>query len=262
MSNLTEYGQGIVNDLGSRYGLSSDAVICMIQAVINGNGTMAQFYCPELGGGGQWMRGGMTMVGDMFNNGLKNTVNNLCSEIASILAGGQMIFQAPAASASGKGGFQSNNWWPSELGSPSSSGAQNNIRYAIFPHCHRLALDSNGQVSVYDTQQHQIGGVSQQQGGGSSLTFSSQFGTVYLTSLPIVSGHNPFLDQSSASSPASNTSNRAPEPVQSAPAQPQNNGGNRDDVFAAIEKLASLRDMGILSEQEFSNKKSELLQRL
>ncbi|MDO6683206.1 MULTISPECIES: SHOCT domain-containing protein [unclassified Oceanobacter] len=258
MSKLTGYGQGVVNDLSSRYGLSSDAVICMIQAVINGNGTMAQFNCPELGGGGQWMSGGMTMVGDMFNNGLKNTVNNLCSEIASILGNGQMIFEQPAA---GQGGFQSGNWWPSELGNPSSSGSQNNIRYAIFPHCQRLALDSNGQVSVYDTQQHQIGGVSQQQGGGNSLTFSSQFGTVYLTSLPIVSGHNPFISQ--APEPAQ----PAPQPVQNTqpPAQHNNqntNTGNRDDVFAALEKLASLRDMGILSEQEFSNKKSELLQRL
>ena len=34
------------------------------------------------------------------------------------------------------------------------------------------------------------------------------------------------------------------------------------DVFATIEKLAELRDKGILSEQEFATKKAELLARL
>jgi hypothetical protein len=49
--------------------------------VAAGGGTLAQFNCnhPELGGNGQWMSGGMTMVGDMFNYGLKATVSGLCS---------------------------------------------------------------------------------------------------------------------------------------------------------------------------------------
>lgn len=34
------------------------------------------------------------------------------------------------------------------------------------------------------------------------------------------------------------------------------------DVFATIEKLAELRDKGILSEEEFTTKKTELLARL
>jgi hypothetical protein len=29
---------------------------------------------------GQWIRGGMTMVGDMFTDGLKATMSGLCSE--------------------------------------------------------------------------------------------------------------------------------------------------------------------------------------
>jgi hypothetical protein len=47
----------------------------LLQALVNSNGTMAQFNHWELGGGGQWMRGGMTMVGDMFNYGLKSKVD-------------------------------------------------------------------------------------------------------------------------------------------------------------------------------------------
>lgn len=34
------------------------------------------------------------------------------------------------------------------------------------------------------------------------------------------------------------------------------------DIFAKIERLAELRQKGILSEQEFASKKSELMSRL
>ena len=71
MQQLTNAGQNIVSDIARRYNLSQDAIIHMLVAVNNGAGSMAQFYCPELGGNGQWMRGGMTMVGDMFNHALK-----------------------------------------------------------------------------------------------------------------------------------------------------------------------------------------------
>ena len=60
MQKLTPEGQNIVNDLSNRYNLSSNAVIYMIGAVNNGGGSMAQFNCSELGGGGQWMRFGKT----------------------------------------------------------------------------------------------------------------------------------------------------------------------------------------------------------
>jgi hypothetical protein len=39
----------------------------LLFAVSAGGGTLAQFDHAELGGSGQWMSGGMTMVGDMFN---------------------------------------------------------------------------------------------------------------------------------------------------------------------------------------------------
>ena len=75
---LTDQGRQKIDELARRYGVSTDAVMTMLQAVVNGNGSMAQFSHPELGGGGQWMRGGMTMVGDMFNYGLKAKVDGLC----------------------------------------------------------------------------------------------------------------------------------------------------------------------------------------
>ncbi|MDB5968830.1 MAG: hypothetical protein JWQ90_1280 [Hydrocarboniphaga sp.] len=258
MQQLTSAGQNVVDDLARRYGLSQGAVVHMLVAVNNGGGTMAQFYCPELGGGGQWMRGGMTMVGDMFNYGLKNTVDNLCNELSNALANLQMFPAAPAGSVG------SNQWWPAGLGSPFSSGGQNNIRYAVFPQ--RLAVESNGQVTVYDTLSHSIGGVSQQQGGDTSLTFSSQYGSVSVNSLPIVSGpglaappQNNFAAPAPAFIPAYNDAAvSAPTPV----ASPRLGGSSTDDIIGLIEKLARLRDAGALTDDEFNSKKSELLNRI
>lgn len=247
MQQLTSAGQNIVNDIAQRYGLSQNAVVHMLIAVNNGGCTMAQFNCPELGGSGQWMRGGMTMVGDMFNNGLKATVDNLCNELANALGSTQMFPVIPA----GQPG--SHQWWPGDLGQPFSSGAQNNIRYAIFRG--RLAVEVQGSVTVYDTLDHQIGGVSQQQGGDSSLTFSSQYGTVSTSSLPIISG--PGM----APAPQTNFANPAQTP-KPAPQNPPAQTVNQADVFQLLEQLGRLRDAGVLTQQEFDAKKSELMARI
>ncbi len=262
MQNLTQAGDNIVADLSYRYNLSRDAVIHMLVAVNNGGGTMAQFNCPELGGGGQWMRGGMTMVGDMFNHGLKMTVDNLCTELANALANNQMFPVVPVGTPG------SNQWWPAECGTPFSSGSQNNIRYAVFPG--KLAVETNGQVTVYDTLNHNIGGVSQQQGGNASLTFSSQFGVVSVNQLPILSGpgeqtsnaNTNFADPQPLPTPQQPL---APLPVELAPAQAEgmgNHAQSADEVIQLIEKLAKLRDAGALSEEDFSAKKMELLSRI
>ena len=258
MQKLTQAGQNLLNDLSSRYNLSADAVIHMIVAVSNGGGTMAQFNSPELGGSGQWMRGGMTMVGDMFNNGLKNTVDNLCSEISNALATTQIFPVIPAGT---KG---SNQWWPGDLGSPFSSGGQNNTRYALFPN--RLAVEVNGDVTVYDTLDNNIGGVSQQQGGDTSLTFSSQYGTISVSTLPIVSGMGttpaPALQTNFAQPIYDNFVEPAPVAPQMAPQMNATQDQSSDEMIELIQKLAKLHDAGVLSNEEFSSKKEELLSRL
>lgn len=203
---------------------------------------MAQFNCPELGGSGQWMRGGMIMVGDMFNNNLKSTVDNLCNELSNALA--NMQFFPPARQGS------YNNWWPAELGSPSSSGGQNNIQYAVFPSSSRLAINNGGQVTIYNTLDHNIGGVSQQQGGADSLTFSSQYGTIAVSSLPIVSG--PGVGQSA-------NTNFLNDPQ---PAPKKSNNALSEETLNLLEKLGQLRDAGVLSNEEFQAKKNDLLNRL
>jgi hypothetical protein len=255
---LTPQGQKVVANLAQRYGFSADAVTTALWAVADGNGTMAQFSHPEFGGGCQWMQGGMTMVGDMFNNALKARVDGLCGELSLALAN-QPLWVPPAQSQSqyqgGAGGGASlyvssggsGSWWPAELGSPGSSGSQNNIRYAVFPAARRLAIDIDGRVTVYDTLDHRIGGVSQQQSYGASLSFTSQYGLVRLEDLPVVSGGR----QSGAPAPE-------PSAERSAPAS----GAESGDVFQTIERLAELRQKGILSDEEFAQKKAELLSRI
>jgi hypothetical protein len=86
LPRLSDQGLQKINDLARHYGVSADAVMTLLQALLNSNGTMAQFDHRELGGAGQWMPSGMTMVGDMFNHGLKAKVDGLCRELSRILA--------------------------------------------------------------------------------------------------------------------------------------------------------------------------------
>lgn len=246
MQTLTSQGQQLVNDLAQRHGFSPDAVLTMLQAVAAGNGSMAQFNHPEFGGGGQWMPGGMTMLGDMFNYGLKARVDNLCGELSQALC--QQLIWEPAPN-----GHASRNWWPEEFGIPSATGGQNQMRYALFPASRRLVLDNNGQVTIYDTLDHQIGGVSQQQQGyGASVSFSSQYGQFGLEALPVVGGNAPVAPEPMQAPPI-------PEPTFAPQAAPS---GDQQDIFATIERLADLRQKGILSDAEFSQKKAELLSRI
>jgi hypothetical protein len=246
MEQLTAEGLKVVNDLAQRYGFSQEAVIQMMFAMLKGRGQMAQFSHPEFAGSGQWMAGGMLMLGDMFNHALKARVDGLCQAIAGLLASQSELFpvggfqsqsqsggghqqqvgsgagqqmqvsgpgagpqqqtaragmtpmapmgsmppMAPMAPASGSlfVADPRDTWWPAELGSPSATGAQNDMRYAYFPDSGRLAVQVNGQVGIYDAGEHRIGGFSQQQGGGGGVVFSTPAGVVSLSSLAAVSG--------------------------------------------------------------------------
>ena len=188
MRQLTPAGQQAVSAAAQRYGFSPQATLTMLEALIQGRGSMAQFNHPEFGGPGQWMRGGMAMVGDMFNDELKGRLDGLCSDLAKLLASEPRLFFGAARILQPSRPGASGQWWPLELGSPGSAGAQNGVRYAYFPAAHRLAIDLNGQVTIYDTLDHRIQGFSQQQSMGSGcLGFHSQHGVVNLASLPRIS---------------------------------------------------------------------------
>ncbi len=301
MTQWTDQGQALVNQVASRYGASSNAVSLMLDSVLRGGGTMAQFNIQELGGSGQWMRGGMTMVGDMFNQSLQSRVAGMCEELASAILDQQIQVVPPPTSSSGGGGQWGGNtwgnWWPAELGSPNSSGSQNQYRYAYFASSRRLAINDGQTTRVYDTLDHQIGGVSQQQGGDATLRFTSQYGTVDLRSLPLLpDGGGQSASNDRAEPAASDPSPRGDEnayAVGSAPMQsfgstsqpagstmgtdspPQANqsagtgGGSRgsqslspDEILTLIDRLAKLRDSGAISPEDYDGKKAELLGRL
>ena len=276
MRQLSPSGKQAISDLARRHGFSNEATLAMLDAVISGNGSMAQFNHPEFSGSGQWMRGGMIMISDMFNNNLKGRIDSLCSDLSGLIASQPDLvrsgsFQSQSQGNQSQGNCQqapsgssqqqnsagpsgpvslfvpppagtSGEWWPAGIGWPNSTGAQNNVRYAYFQQARRLAIEVNGTVTVYDTLDHQIGGFSQQQSYGGSVTFSSQHGLVSVADLPVISV------------------NGIPQSPPQSPSQTTNAGGG--DILATINKLAELHAKGILSDDEFASKKAELLARL
>lgn len=265
MQQLSQAGQQAINDVARRHGFSFDAVATMLDAVAQGNGSMAQFNHVEFSGSGQWMSGGMTMVSDMFNNQLKGRVDSLCTELANLLA------SQPGLHASSLFVPPGPDWWGTDLRWPNSTGAQNNVRYAYFAQARRLAIEVGGRVTVYDTLDHQIGGFSQQQGGYGSMSFNSQYGLVDVGSLPVVSVDGVAAAQPMAQQPW--------QPPVQAPLQPpiqqpqpynmqgsagsgQGSAASEADVFATLERLADLCSKGVLTQAEYQAKKAELLARL
>ena len=85
MAELTEGMRAALAALAERHGVSSEAAQALLRAVAEGGGRMAQFSHPELGGPGQWMAGGLTMVGDMFNPALRGKVEALAQAAAALL---------------------------------------------------------------------------------------------------------------------------------------------------------------------------------
>jgi hypothetical protein len=267
MTQLSPRGLHAVGEIAHRTGFTEDAVTSMLLSVIAGRGRMAQFSHPEFGGSGQWTAGGAIMISDLFNNALKARVDALCNELSAPVgdepdfAAHSFQSQSQVARENLQRGSSSflvsersdrASWWPPDLGVPSSLGAQNEVRYAYFPATRRLAIDINGRVTVYDTQDHQISGFSQQQPGSGSLSFSSQLGGVDVSRLPAV--------------PGVSGTKTSPEPMRQAateqPATTSRAAAGHEDILAAIERLAELHARGILTQAEFSAKKAELLDRL
>ena len=281
MPRLTEEGQKVIADVAARHGISVDAATHMLIAVSAGHGTQAQFNHPEFGGMGQWSQGGMTMVGDMFNNALKAQVDSLCADLSGIVLN-HSLFAAPVSSQSqtqSQGAGQGVSGvslfvedaaeWPADLGQPASVGTQNDVRYAYFPEKRRLAIKVGGRTRVYDTGEHRITGFGQAQGGGQSLSFTSQLGLVHVAELPVV-GDDPVTrstpsdpsESGAAEQPASRPAASLAQTARPAPVQGDSQTMSDEQIFSRIERLADLFQKGILNETEFEAKKAELLARL
>jgi hypothetical protein len=196
-----------VVEISGRYGVGTDAAYALLDALFQNGGSMAQFNHPDLGGSGQWMQGGMTMVGDMFNNGLKAKVDGLCSELSTLLpllprtsgpiVGGSFQSQSQGDGRSMQWGNQQTQGgsfqmqgggepWP-DLGPADLVGGQNDLRYAYYAAARRLVMSEGGRIRTYDTGDHHLQGVSQQQQNGvATLSFSTPYGPVFLSSFPLV----------------------------------------------------------------------------
>jgi len=158
--------------LSRQHGVPEPAVQALADAVHRGGGHMAQFDIPALGGRGQWMSGGLTMVGDLFNAELKHKVNRICQALAE--AGAHDPYHPDHEIA----------WWPATYSHPAAVGGQNRLRYAYFPQDHALVVDNLGEVVVYDTTGQDLRGFSQAQPGDAGLSLHGLLGGVTLDRLP------------------------------------------------------------------------------
>ena len=308
MQSLSSAGQQAVTDIAQRHGFSVAGVMHMLDAVLRGNGGMAQFSHADFSGSGQWMRGGMTMVSDLFNHQLKGRVDSLCRELSELVASQPGLVQAGSFQSQSQGapvqalnwgatGGAENNvhnapnasanlfappppdWWGPSLRHPNSTGSQNGARYAYFAQARRLAVEAGGNVTVYDTGDHQIGGFSQQQDGDGSMSCSSQHGTISLASLPVVLFNgNVALTPSGPSAPVAprvncdfgrgdgnwtGSGHGASVAPSRSPAQSDSTGNaSPSDVLSILQKLADLYAAGVLTADEFGAKKAALLARL
>jgi hypothetical protein len=180
---------GFISRVSIRHSVSTDAVRSILRALRSGGATMAQFSHTDFGGMSQWSPG-MTMVGDMFNNGLKSKLDAVCTELAAYIAAdmpsADRVRDREGSEVSYRSMRQGSDWWPANLGTPSAVGAQNNLRYAVFPSSRRLAIKDGGSIEIYDTGNHRIFGVAQAQSANQTLTFTSQDGMVRVRDLPKV----------------------------------------------------------------------------
>jgi hypothetical protein len=116
------------------------------------------------------------------------------------------------------------------------------MRYAVFPAMGRLAVEQAGRCRVFDVGDQVICGVALQ-GGTGALMLATADGERPLAQFPeITPGSEPASSHANPRSAAS--------------------GGEGEDPYAALERLGELKAKGILTEEEFSRKKAELLARL
>lgn len=170
-----------IDDIAKRRGVSRGAVEAAREALERGGGTMAQLSHADFGGMAQWSQGGMSMVGDLFDSALKGRFDAVMADLLDLR--GRAGPAGPAAPAAGQAPRAERGWWPDGLGSPSTSGSQNRMRYAYFPQARRLVIEEDGRRRVFDTGENRITGVSQQDSDTRTVAFSTASGRVRIEDL-------------------------------------------------------------------------------
>jgi hypothetical protein len=261
----------------------------MLESVIRGNGSMAQFDHPEFGGSGQWMQGGMTMVSDMFNNYLKGQVHGLCSELSRLIANQPDLIRSDSFQSQSQGTQQQRNDASGQQHQQSAGyGGSNQQQTAAGP---------VGPVSLFVPAASGISGdwwpadLGRPDSAGAQNNVRYAFFaqprrlaievngkmTVYDTlahqingfsqqqssgaSLTFASPHGLLAVASLSVVSVGAVPQPASPPVQEEPVGTQS-VAREADVFTTIEKLAQLHAKGILSDEELAAKKAELMSRL
>ncbi len=154
-----------IKSLSKKYGFSEETIETLLNGLIQSGGNQVQFNIYELGGMGQW-QSGMVMIGDMFNNGLKNSVNNLCYELV------ELSRKQPEEKSKSKAGKTK------EEDVITFKGSQNEDGYQYFAAKNRLEILKNGKVKAkYDTTGFELTGAQQQQNNASKdFTFQDKNG--------------------------------------------------------------------------------------
>lgn len=236
--------------LAAEYGFSPAAVQHLHAAVAEGGGDMAMFDHPEFLGPGQWMRGGLIMITDPTDRVLKNRIDALCNALSARMRDGTSAAgnDVSRLTANARGWDVAADaltpWWPAGLGAPNATGSSGDLAYAWFAEARRLAIRRSGVVELYDTGEHRITGIGQRQTDtGSEVVFTTPQSELSLARLS-------RMDRQTA---------REPSPAEPDDDSPANEAAG---ILDTIEKLAALRDRGVLTEAEFTTKKQELLARL
>ena len=81
----------------------------------------------------------------------------------------------------------SKSTWPAALGIASTSGTSSDMRYAYFPQHRRLAVESQGVLTIYDTAEYQFRGMLQAHSAEAvGISILTQRGRVRLADLATV----------------------------------------------------------------------------
>ncbi len=242
--------------IAERHGVSAEAVEHLARALATGHGNMAQFDHPELGGLGQWSRGGMIMVGRMNDHALKARVDALCTELAATL---------PLPETHGVPG--AGNWWPEGLGVPSSVGAQDGTRYAFFPDPAARRRDRRADQALRSRRAGRDRRVAA--AGRGRFVPVQRPGGQFRPGRPDAGRSRSAGGERYPAGAAGRTVSGAPAragprlasgAAVAAPAHASPSGA--DETLTILERLAELHRKGVLTDAEFAQKKAELLARL
>ncbi len=291
MRQLTPAGLQLIEEVSQRHGFSTDAVMSMLESVIRGNGSMAQFNHPEFGGSGQWMRGGMTMVSDMFNNYLKSRVDGLCFELSRLMENQPDLVRSGSFQSQSQGTHQPGNdgggqqqqhsagygggnqqqtaagpFGPVSLFVPSAPGTSGDWWPADLGWPDSTGAQNDVRYAYFAQPRRlaiEVNGkvmiydTLDHQISGFSQQQSRGASLTFASQHGLVAVASlPVVSAGGVAQPASSQ-------VQEEPVSTQTVARQADvDVFATIEKLAQLHAKGILSDEEFAAKKAELLSRL